>query len=259
MIMSGQYLNYIIREISVLRYEISSKNLLSLTDDSIHMQNFMRDLLNIAFGYELVNLNDERKNFPGLDLGDEGRSIGFQITATKSGQKVRETINTCVNNECCHKYKNLKFFIVTEKQGSYTIDNNNDIFTFFPDNDILDFDDYYRYVLSLSDLSKRKKICEYISSEVPQVLHSLGIDYFDQSDFRRYEKPVTCSDWKTETRNGAQYYILRVNHNFGYTPSSVTLLAGGKSVLITPTITETYIEIAVMSKSCLNATIIITS
>lgn len=252
-------MNYIIRELSVIRYEITSKNLLNLTDDNIYMQNFMRDLLNLTFGYNLVNLNDKSPNFPGIDLGDEARGIGFQITSTKTGQKIKDTLDICIKSECCHAFPQLKFFILTEKQSTYSIDYQNSVFCFAPQNDIIDFDDLFVYILSNLDNVRRRKICEYIQQEVPNVLSAVGVDYFCQSDFKRIEKEVTPEDWIVSDNGGHKYYTLRILHGFGFRPSNATLLVNNTNVLAPITITDTYVEIGSAGTSCLNATIIITS
>src|ERR1019366_3338235 len=44
--------------------------------------------LNYLLNSSLVNLNDERSNAPGLDLGDEHEGIAFQVTAEKTSAKV---------------------------------------------------------------------------------------------------------------------------------------------------------------------------
>ena len=167
MILSGQYLDHIIRELTIIRYEIASRNQLNLTDDNIHMQNFMCGILNIVYGYSLVNLNSAHENFPGLDLGDEELKIGFQITATKTGQKIKDTIDTCIKHPCCHKYSNIKVFILTSKQSQYTIDYTNDIFSFNPTTDILDFDDIFKEISSCTDVDKKRQLYEYIQKEIP--------------------------------------------------------------------------------------------
>jgi hypothetical protein len=40
----------------------------------------------------LVNLNENRSNAPGLDLGDEANGIAFQVTAERTSAKVNETL-----------------------------------------------------------------------------------------------------------------------------------------------------------------------
>ena len=231
MIMSGQYLNYIIRELNIIRYEIKSKNSLNLTDDNIHMQRFVGDVLNMVYGYNLVNLNKDGQNFPGIDLGDVKHSVGFQLTSTKTGQKIKDTLKKCNNNPCCHIYKTIKFFVLTEKQNDYSGKFETGIFSFNPKSDVLDFDDLYKHILDM-ELKPRKQLCEYIQCEIPELLNNFGIDYFDQPDFKRIERDVAPDDWAL-TNSGSLYkrdsfnrdlYTFTIVHGFGYTPSNTVLL-----------------------------------
>jgi len=179
MIKSRQYLDCIINDLNIIRSEIKSRNLLNLIDDNIVMQNFMCDMLNMVYGYDLKNLNTTHSNFPGIDLGDEDREIGFQITATKSGKKIKDTIDVCIRNKCCHKYRNIKVFILTEKQSSYTMDYTNKLFSFNVVTDIYDFDDIYSHILSSVDILGKEQLYEYIKRESPSLLSSFGVSLYD--------------------------------------------------------------------------------
>ena len=63
-----------------------------LYDLNRYLEDFFKDILNIVYGYKLVNLNEERSNNPGLDLGDEAVKVAFQVTSTKSSDKVNTTL-----------------------------------------------------------------------------------------------------------------------------------------------------------------------
>lgn len=54
-------------------------------------------LLNAIFGYNLRDLEKEKKNFPGIDLGDDNANkIAFQVTSRVDFQKFKEDIETFV-------------------------------------------------------------------------------------------------------------------------------------------------------------------
>ena len=84
MITSGKYINYIIETINIIRQEIISKTPLGLTDENIFLETYICEILNRTFDYKLKNLNEEKANFPGVDLGNKQNNIGFQITSTKT-------------------------------------------------------------------------------------------------------------------------------------------------------------------------------
>ncbi|MDB0507339.1 SMEK domain-containing protein [Ralstonia solanacearum] len=46
----------------------------------------MPAILNIVYGYKLINLNEERSNNPGLDLGDEVAKVAFRVSLKKSSR-----------------------------------------------------------------------------------------------------------------------------------------------------------------------------
>lgn len=56
---------------------------LGIYDDVHYWEEIAKGLLNRCYGFHLANLNEEKKNFPGIDLGDRGRGIGVQVTAEK--------------------------------------------------------------------------------------------------------------------------------------------------------------------------------
>ena len=64
----------------------------NLTTSAVVAETTLAGLLNLIFGWELVNANAISQNFPGVDLIDRDRRIGVQVTATCTPEKVRNTI-----------------------------------------------------------------------------------------------------------------------------------------------------------------------
>ena len=64
----------------------------NLTTSAVVAETTLAGLLNLIFGWELVNANAISRNFPGVDLIDRDRRIGVQVTATCTPEKVRNTI-----------------------------------------------------------------------------------------------------------------------------------------------------------------------
>lgn len=67
MITSAKYINFIVEKLNVIRQEIISKNQMGLYDDNVHVENFVCYLLNSCFGYQLVNLNEKKANYKGIE------------------------------------------------------------------------------------------------------------------------------------------------------------------------------------------------
>lgn len=70
--------------------EIASQN--NLSSSHVVAEATTAGLLNRIYGWELVNANAIRQNFPGVDLIDKDRNIAVQVTATRTVEKVRHTL-----------------------------------------------------------------------------------------------------------------------------------------------------------------------
>lgn len=236
MITSAKFVNYIVETLNILRQEIISKNKLGLYDDNIHMENFICYILNLCYGYELVNLNENKANYPGIDLGDSKAKIGFQITSTNTSQKINSTLETFITYKCYKLYPNLKFFLLTHKQSKYSINTKFDgLFEFNPNQDILDFDDLYVRSMYLTP-SKQKEIVEYIHIQVPYVSESIGVDYFNPNTLKRLLHIFKADDW-------CEDYSLKIEHNFGYIPQVCVMSPDGKELKVIVKKDEKYVII----------------
>ncbi len=87
------YLKHISNNLAVLQNSIDFRTKSNLHDLGIIAEDFVRDLLNIIFGFQLENLNSMNYNQAGIDLGDYTNKIAIQITSTTSRQKIKTTID----------------------------------------------------------------------------------------------------------------------------------------------------------------------
>ncbi|HMK24879.1 MAG TPA: SMEK domain-containing protein [Chitinophagaceae bacterium] len=174
MIESGKNFDNIVEKLTVLRREIEVKSNLGLLDINKHCENFIKRLLNLTYNYNLENLNKAVANFPGLDIGDKGKGIAYQITATRKSDKVDDTLTTCLRYGHYKTFPGINVFILTSKQGSYTIKTITDPhFTFDPQKNIVDFDGLIKDIQHV-DLDKLKSISDYINSELPYTIAALN-------------------------------------------------------------------------------------
>jgi hypothetical protein len=184
-------------------------------------------------------LNEKQINYPGIDLGDSKTGIGFQVTATKNSDKINSTLEKCIRHKCYQTYPCLKFFILTEKQTSYSIKVDKGKFIEFdPGKDILDFDDLYKKTMYLST-SKRKELAEYIHEQVPYVLKTIGADYYNLNPFKRLAHNFSASDWLSEG-DGIMGGKIIIEHNFGYIPQ-VSVMQGNEEVDVCIEKNEQYV------------------
>lgn len=84
----------IINAFALLESKIKLYSHLNLQDINIHLENILRDILNIIYkDRQFINLNTEEGNYTSIDLGDNINDISFQVTSTTTPKKVRETIS----------------------------------------------------------------------------------------------------------------------------------------------------------------------
>jgi hypothetical protein len=135
-----------------------------LTDLPKHAENLVAGLLSEILGYRNIrSLNaGDRINFPGLDLADDERSTGFQVTATASLAKVKETLTTVVNHRLNEQYPNIKVIVLSERQSSYSQSAIDAVLAgrmqFRVSTDILDLRDLLRLATNASPVTLAKSI-----------------------------------------------------------------------------------------------------
>lgn len=126
----------IIKSLSWLSSQVSISNKLNLTDINVHAENFYRDLLNLAFGYQLENINIVEPNSAAIDLGDEHNKIAIQVTSTSKFDKTKHTVEKFISKELYNKYDRLLILNIVEKtahkkstvgDNNYTLNTKNDI------------------------------------------------------------------------------------------------------------------------------------
>lgn len=160
------YMDQIIRELSVAQNEIEFQCRLGTYDDVHYWEEIAKGLLNRCYGLQLTNLNEEKKNFPGIDLGDRERGIGVQVTAEKGSAKLNETIQTVIGKKVYEEFPHLMFFILGRKQNKYTVTQRGQtLLDFNADKDILDFEVILKKCQTM-ELECLKKIAEFLTGEI---------------------------------------------------------------------------------------------
>lgn len=94
----------------VLEMQSALKN--NRIDSSAVLEDFSLGLLNLVYGYELVNTNKIQHNFPAVDLIDEKHRIAVQVTANYSRAKIRHTIDSFLDNQLHLRFGTLLVLIL---------------------------------------------------------------------------------------------------------------------------------------------------
>ena len=165
MITRGYFIGQIIDELTAVSHQVQSRAGLQLYDLNRYLEDFFKDILNIVYGYKLKNLNEDRSNNPGLDLGDEVAKVAFQVTSTKTSEKINKTLEKAAKQ--VGKFPKIYVLILQDKQGSYTGLDAALVkpFAFTADEHILDIGDVLRAVLSLP-IDRLQQLFDLVSKEV---------------------------------------------------------------------------------------------
>lgn len=100
---------------------LNNKAILGYNDDSRAWEDVICRVINIAYSWKLVNLNKSTNNYPGIDLGDEERRIGVQVTKEHTSDKVNSTLDKIIRNKVYERYSEIYVFVLGHRQKTYQI------------------------------------------------------------------------------------------------------------------------------------------
>ncbi|MEA5057940.1 MAG: SMEK domain-containing protein [Anaerotignum propionicum] len=144
---------------------VKMSNGINLYDINIHAETFFCKLLNLIFGYDLINLNNLSKNFSSIDLGDRTSKVAVQVTSDNSSTKIHTTIDGFISNKYYEDYERLIIFILGDKK-KYTITVNTfGMFDFSIAKDVYDICDLIKRIGTLETL-ELEKISSFLDDEI---------------------------------------------------------------------------------------------
>ncbi|WP_242260563.1 MULTISPECIES: SMEK domain-containing protein [unclassified Bacillus cereus group] len=170
MLTRGKYIAEIVDSLAQLTFVLDTRGQLGIYDLNKFCEDFAKGLLNLAYSYNLKNLNEERSNEPGLDLGDEINKIGIQVTTVKKTKKVTDTLKKITDSQK-QKFDEFKILILGKKQQRYEIKDDflkSLNFDFQPKRDILDISDIEKQILSLP-LQELEQVYEFVRRETLRI------------------------------------------------------------------------------------------
>ncbi len=91
--------------------QIQLNNALSFYDINNFSEGLSAKLLNIIYGYNLVNLNNEQRNHP-FDLGDKEAGIAFQVTSRTDTGKVIGSLENFIDRSLDIEYPRGLYFLI---------------------------------------------------------------------------------------------------------------------------------------------------
>lgn len=167
----ANYINQIIAEISILRYIVYSSCKASRYNVNHDCETFYAKFLNILWNCNFKNTNTGKRNYPAIDLADEGKKIAIQVTSNTSEKKVSKTIEKIIEKEFNKRYETIyMLYIKSIYEGKKRIDvkingetSQRNIGNYLK---IIGVDDLIEQVDSLDDIDKLKLLCQCTQKEI---------------------------------------------------------------------------------------------
>jgi hypothetical protein len=147
---------------------VESSAAMSLFDIHRIAEKIVLPLFQTIMGWpDLRNLNEEEEGFPAIDLGDDVKHIGIQVTGTTDLEKIKGTLETFLKHDLDDTYKRVIVYVLTDKQRSYkqaSIDKvTGSRLTFNGKKDVLDYKDLLKKVAKLEP-AKVRAVLELLKS-----------------------------------------------------------------------------------------------
>lgn len=171
-------LQWIGDQLSALGIKTRFRSMLRTYDHHILMEDVVCKLLNMVYGWELVNLNHQKQNYPGIDLADEKNRIAVQVTSDKSRSKVTNTLQKFEEYRYFEKYNRLIIFVLGE-QERFKKEFTTQAFTFSPEMDVMDLTVLFG-VIQAADESVQEAVYDYLlnrSSAMPRWVRRMGMAF----------------------------------------------------------------------------------
>jgi hypothetical protein len=173
MLTRGYFIGEIVDDLAALASQVKMRNALHLFDLTVVAEDFFKGVLNILLGANFKNLNATRSNEPGLDLGDEVKGIGFQVTSSAGSEKVKHTLQKITADQAS-KYTKIIVLGMNKRQRKYTIDSAlMDKYSFKTD-DIWDLDTLARKAFDL-ELDKLQELYNLVRSSSARLKMELEV------------------------------------------------------------------------------------
>jgi hypothetical protein len=146
----GHFLGQIIDDLDTIASQVRQRCAVGQTDLNRVLEDFFKEVLNLIHGSNLRNLNKDRNNAPGLDLGDTTSPLkrSYQVTSVADAAKVNKTLRT-VTDEQIDTYDEIKVLVIGERQRKYKLDATLTKRCGFTENDIIGITELCREIMDL--------------------------------------------------------------------------------------------------------------
>jgi WD40 repeat protein len=148
--------------------QIHTRNAQGLYDINRVSEDVAVPLLNLVFNLDLVNLNPEKKNFPGIDLGDKTNGKAFQVTSRTDTTKIKKDIATFYQEHKNRFPGGIRFLLLSDEKPRLSQQECEAICPGFdPGRDILNFPDLIAEIKKIysEDPSRFQRIRDFLEKE----------------------------------------------------------------------------------------------
>lgn len=166
------YFKEISNNLALLQQSIEFRTASNLHDLGIFAEDFVKELLNIVFDFQLKNLNSVNLNQAGIDLGDIVNKVAVQVTSTTNREKVKTTIDKFLTYKLYEKYSQLYVFILKGRQQRYRKFDTQNHFDFNENNNIIDFKFLLTKIQCL-EIKKLEQIHNFIETEISKTAREI--------------------------------------------------------------------------------------
>ena len=120
----GAFIGPIIDDLDTISSRVRARGKLGLTDLNRILEDFFKELLNLIHKANLANLNETRRNAPGLDLGDTTSITkrAFQVTSQATSQKINKTL-AAISDTDAALYDEIYVLVIGERQTKYRLNS----------------------------------------------------------------------------------------------------------------------------------------
>ena len=229
--------------ISLWLTKIKSHNAAGFFDINRLAEGVAQKLLNEIYGYDLENLNYDKKHYPGIDLGDKIKKIGIQISTRKDSRKFMDSLRKFANGPNKTYSNGIRFLILRqEKKPQLNKKKYKQIYPDFdPDQHISTADDLLQDVRRIYDTERQRfyRIKKILEEEVAgEALREENLPKGGNPPLEEYQNSATTIDVKETPKkpyskdNRFKYFRNYSREDYNLQPQNWCILQGKENGII---------------------------
>lgn len=111
--------NRLSAQIDEICRRVGSENKLHNNDINNVLEDIFMETINLGLGIQLKNLNDGTKQEAGIDLGDDGAKICYQITSESTSSKIHDCLDQYEDKRWYEKYDHMYILFANDYRTTF--------------------------------------------------------------------------------------------------------------------------------------------